>query len=98
MAITALSVKQQQRPGCKSVCLLCHVVVNRVSATTAVPQLSAWVGDSLAVMLNGMQVYSGLASEAAFIGKESPGPQAYDQHRSAMGRQVSLSCAACLMT
>lgn len=34
------------------------------------------------------KVYSGLASEAAFIGKESPGPQAYDQHGSAMGRQA----------
>ena len=42
-----------------------------------------------------LQVYSGLASEAAFIGKESPGPQAYNQHGSAMGRQVS-PLAVCL--
>ena len=38
-----------------------------------------------------VQVYSGAASEAAFIGKESPGPQAYDQHRSGLGRQVGVS-------
>ena len=38
-----------------------------------------------------MQVYSGAASEAAFIGKESPGPMAYDQHRSGIGRQVGVS-------
>ena len=45
-----------------------------------------------------LQVYSGAASETAFIGKESPGPMAYDQHRSGIGRQVStpapLCCAA----
>ncbi|DBB08674.1 TPA: hypothetical protein ACH3X3_008210 [Trebouxia sp. C0006] len=34
------------------------------------------------------KVYSGAASETAFIGKESPGPQAYDQHGSGMGRQA----------
>lgn len=42
------------------------------------------------------QVYSGAASETAFIGKESPGPQAYDQHGSGMGRQVSVML--CLVT
>ncbi|KAA6417619.1 MAG: hypothetical protein FRX49_12411 [Trebouxia sp. A1-2] len=34
------------------------------------------------------KVYSGAASRTAFIGKESPGPQAYDQHGSGMGRQA----------
>ena len=48
------------------------------------------------VLLSALQVYSGAASETAFIGKESPGPQAYDQHGSGMGRQVSL--ILCLST
>ena len=42
-----------------------------------------------------MQVYSGAASETAFIGKESPGPMAYDQHRAGIGRQVSTSELHC---
>ena len=47
---------------------------------------------------SGLQVYSGVASESAFIGKESPGPMAYDQHCSGLGRQVScitLSKSSC---
>ncbi|KAL3155294.1 hypothetical protein ABBQ32_013077 [Trebouxia sp. C0010 RCD-2024] len=34
------------------------------------------------------KVYSGAASETAFLGKESPGPMAYDQHHSGIGRQA----------
>ena len=47
------------------------------------------------LFLCGLQVYSGAASETAFIGKESPGPQAYDQHGSGMGRQVSFTLCLC---
>ena len=42
-----------------------------------------------------MQIYSGAASETAFVGKESPGPMAYDQHRSGIGRQVSTPALVC---
>lgn len=42
-----------------------------------------------------MQVYSGAASETAFIGKESPGPMAYDPHPAGIGRQVSTSELHC---
>ncbi len=62
-----------------------HLATRAASASASLQQHSGVLSD--AGPASCPQVYSGILSEQAFVGKESPGPQAYGA-RSTLGRQV----------